>query len=476
MQDASIIRVSLIENIIIFIITAFWFSSVPVAFLTLARFLKNRGIFVQKDPVRVYNDPKIIFQITTRSATNTDVVKRGIHSIMSSSLKINYNNFTISVVSDDHADIDTLRDVNKKTCEVIIVDNAFSTHAIKKGRALQYAVEHRRRVAMNTSEYWIFHMDEESYVTSQTVLSLLKFIREGMAIASEGPIFYPLKFESANFLTAIAESGRPFACYHCVSHMTNPPPMHMHGSNLLVRSDVEDSIGWNFGPTLAEDEIFGYKIYEKYGSESLGWHGGVLFEQPPLNIKDHFMQRRRWILGRLQNIDKFPFIHRFKVAFELVTYFLVFVSGIISPILCVYSQIVPNLQQIFSSIIQTNSGLSLGMNSWLFLKILNTISSQSIIHTLVKGNSSETTIGLMLLFSSIVWLLSYQVGLFLNLRYSRISRPRRVLFHLQTLILCPIIGVIETFPAFCAILEYQIKNKNHKTKGTGNYDFYVIKK
>jgi egghead protein (zeste-white 4 protein) len=33
--------------------------------------------------------------------------------------------------------------------------------------------------------------------------------------------------------------------------------MHVHGSNLLVRSDIEDSIGWNFGPTLAEDEIFG---------------------------------------------------------------------------------------------------------------------------------------------------------------------------------------------------------------------------
>jgi len=66
--------------------------------------------------------------------------------------------------------------------------------------------------------------------------------------------------------------------------MTNPPPMHMHGSNLLVRSDIEDSIGWNFGPTLAEDEIFGYKIYDKYGSKSLDWHGGILLEQPPLNI------------------------------------------------------------------------------------------------------------------------------------------------------------------------------------------------
>jgi len=392
---------------------------------------------------------------------------------MSSSLQINYNNFIISVVSDDQADMDMLGDVNE--CDVIIVDNKFSTNAIKKGRALQYAVEHRRTLARNTSEYWIFHMDEESYVTNQTILSLLKFIRERNAIASEGPIFYPLKFESANFLTAIAESGRPFSCYHCVSHMRNPPPMHMHGSNLLVRSDIEDSIGWNFGPTLAEDEIFGYKLYEKYGSKSLGWHGGVLLEQPPLNIKDHFMQRRRWILGRLQNIDKFPVIHRFKVTFELITYFLVFVSGIIAPILCIHSQILPNLQILSSSLVQMNHGLNLDITYW-FLKTLNTISSQSVIHTLANGNPIEISVGLMLLFSSIVWLLSYQVGLFLNLRYTKISRPRRVLFHFQTLLLCPILGIGETFPAFCAIIEYHIRNKIHKTKGKHNYDFYVIKK
>ncbi len=463
----------LLENIIICIITTFWFSSVPVAFLTLTRFLKNRGVLVENHPTRIPDDPKIVFQITTRSATKTPVVKRGIDSIMSSSLKVKYHNFIISVVTEDLDDIDTLRDEDKS--EVIVVDKQFSTHAVKKGRALQYAVEYRRRLARNTSEYWIFHMDEESYVTHQTILSLLKFIREGNAIASEGPIFYPLKFESANFLTAIAESGRPFTCYHCVSHMTNPPPMHMHGSNLLVRSDIEDSIGWNFGPTLAEDEIFGYKIYDKYGSKSLGWHGGILLEQPPLNIKDHFMQRRRWILGRLQNIDKFPLIHRFKVTFELITYFLVFVSGIISPILCIHSQIIPNLQILSSSLVQISHGLNLDTTFWL-LKILNTISAHSIIHTLAIGNPIEISVALMLLFSSIVWLLSYQVGLFMNLRYTKISRPRRILFHLQTLILCPIIGIVETFPAFYAITEYHINNKIHKTEVAQSYDFYVIKK
>ena len=462
----------MLESIVLLAITTFWFSSIPVAFLTLIRFLKNRNIFIEKDLRRIRNDPVVVFQITTRSATNTPVVKRGINSIINSCVKINYYNYLISVVSDDLEDMTTLSGISSN-CEVVVVDKKFTTYAIKKARALQYAVEYRRKLGMNTSKYWIFHMDDESYVTAQTILSLLKFIREGNAIASEGPIFYPLKFESANFLTAIAESVRPFTCYDCVSQMTNPPPLHMHGSNLLVRSDIEDSIGWNFGPTLAEDQIFGYKVYEKYGSKSLGWHGGILLEQPPLNIKDHFMQRRRWILGSLQNIDKFPLIHKFKIMFKLSTYFLGFISGVTSTILYIYAQ-VPQLV-LLSSINEINQKVNLGIMPW-FDKLLNIFSSQSIVHMLANGNPIEVSVGSMLLFTSIIWLLSYQMGLFLNLQYAKIGWPKRVLIHLQTLMLCVVVGIIETFPAFWAMIEYCIKNKTNKMKTIQVYDFYVINK
>ena len=44
---------SLLENIILLMITTFWFSSIPVAFLTLIRFLKNRNVFVEKDLQRL---------------------------------------------------------------------------------------------------------------------------------------------------------------------------------------------------------------------------------------------------------------------------------------------------------------------------------------------------------------------------------------------------------------------------------------
>jgi beta-1,4-mannosyltransferase len=454
------------------VITSFWFSTIPVAFLTLTRLLRNRKIFVETDLRRIHNDPEIIFQITTRSATRTPVVIRGVESIIESCSKVNYDSYEISVVTDDEKDKSTL---SNHKCEVIVVEKGYSTNAIKKGRALQYAVEFRRKCAKNSLKQWVFHMDDESCVTTQTVLSLLKFIRSaGPAVVSEGPIFYPLKFEFANPLTAIAESIRPFTCYDCVSQMTNPPPLHMHGSNLLVRSDIEDVIGWNFGPTLAEDQLFGYKVYEKYGPKSLGWHGGILLEQPPLNIKDHFMQRRRWVLGSLQNMNKFPIIHKFKVMFKLSTYFLGFISGIVSIFLYFHLQfpkllsLIP-LHDIFS---QTNI-VDVGPK---FTEVINTLSSESIFNTLSNGTATEITIGLMLIFPYILWLFSYQMGLFLNLQYSEIASKKRVFMHLQTLVLSILIGLVETFPAFYAMIEYCIGKRKDKNSNIKIYDFYVIEK
>lgn len=454
------------------VITSFWFSTIPVAFLTLTRLLRNRRIFVETDLRRIHNDPEIIFQITTRSATRTPVVIRGVESIIESCSKVNYGSYEISVVTDDEKDKGTL---SNHKCEVIVVDKEYSTNAIKKGRALQYAVEFRRKCAKNSLKQWVFHMDDESCVTTQTVLSLLKFIRSsGAAVVSEGPIFYPLKFEFANPLTAIAESIRPFTCYDCVSQMTNPPPLHMHGSNLLVRSDIEDMIGWNFGPTLAEDQLFGYKVYEKYGPKSLGWHGGILLEQPPLKIKDHFMQRRRWVLGSLQNMNKFPIIHKFKVMFKLSTYFFGFISGIVSIFLYFHLQfpkllsLIP-LHDIFS---QTNI-VNVGPR---FSEAITTLSSESIFNTLSNGTATEITIGLMLIFPYILWLFSYQMGLFLNLRYTEIASKKRVFMHLQTLVLSILIGLVETFPAFYAMIEYCIGKRKDKNSNIKIYDFYVIDK
>jgi beta-1,4-mannosyltransferase len=456
-----------IDNVFIAVAIFFWLSYVPVAMISVWKTFKNRKVFVERDLCHLFNDSSIIFQITTRSATKTSVVKRGIQSITSSAEKVNFYNYQISVVTDDPQDRWTLK--NQK-CELVVVEKNYHTNAIKKGRALQYAVEHRQRIGKNTSKRWIFHMDEESYVTPQTILALLKFIGEGKGVVSEGPIFYPLKFESANRLTALAESVRPFACYDCVSQMTNPPPLHMHGSNLLVRSDIEDDIGWKFGSTLAEDQMFGYRVYEKYGQRSMGWHGGILLEQPPLNLKDHFFQRRRWFLGTMQNLDKFPRWHRYKVMFKSATLFLGFASGVASTALMIQAYILP----LFSL-----SMYELGIVSSDIMSLPDNLPIGSAFASIANSPLTADPIKLgttaILLFASLVWLGSYQLGLFLNLRYSKKKWAKKVLLHLQTLFLCPVIGLVETFPGVWAIIEYSVKKKQMAEK-ISVYDFYIINK
>ena len=457
------------DNFVLFIAMFFWLSYFPIAFWSVYQILRNRNAFVEKDLRRVHNDPAIIFQITTRSATKTPVVRRGILSIIDASAKVNFSNYQISVVTDDPEDAKALED---EKCEVVTVDSKFRTNAIKKGRALQYAVEHRRRTGQNTSKHWVFHMDDESYVTTQTILALLKFIREGRGVASEGPIFYPLKFESANRLTAIAESIRPFACYDCVSQMTKPPPLHMHGSNLLVRSDIEDEIEWNFGPTLAEDQMFGYQVFKKYGPGSMGWHGGMLLEQPPLNLRDHFFQRRRWVLGTMQNLSKFHRWHRYKLLFKSTTLFLGFASAVASTALTVQAYVLP----LFSmQSIDIDAGL-LGSGIAALPSNLPIISS---LVALTQSGTASASIEFgttaILLFTSVVWLSSYQLGLYLNLKHSQIGWAKRLLFHGQTFLLSPLIGLIETFPAFWATTEYFLQKKKEPEK-MPVYDFYVVTK
>ena len=56
----------------------FWLSYFPVAVVSIWKALKNRRVFIEKDLEGVLSNAAIVFQITTRSATKTTVVKRGI--------------------------------------------------------------------------------------------------------------------------------------------------------------------------------------------------------------------------------------------------------------------------------------------------------------------------------------------------------------------------------------------------------------
>jgi cellulose synthase/poly-beta-1,6-N-acetylglucosamine synthase-like glycosyltransferase len=173
-------------------------------------------------------------------------------------------------------------------------------------------------------------------------------------------------------------------------------PAYMHGSNLLLRSDVEEEVGWNNGKTFAEDSLFAIAARRKLGSGVFGWHGGVVEEKSPYNLRDIFRQRKRWFYGLIQNLKYLAL--REKIL--QVTRALIWSSGFVSGLVSIFALLIPQ--------------------------------------------NIPVVLRIFFLMASVLWLLSYQIGAFLNSRY--LSRLKRLQFHLLTLASTPLIGMIE-----CAI-------------------------
>jgi len=192
---------------------------------------------------------------------------------------------------------------------------------------------------------------------------------------------------------------RPFCCYECMEFMNTGKPAFIHGSNLLIRSDIEEEVGWQNGKTLAEDTLFAIQAKKKFGPEVFGWHGGVVEEQSPLNFRDLMKQRKRWFYGLIQNLKYLSRMDKISQTGRAILWTSGFIAGIAS----LLAWIGPLINQPFQLIP-------------IYFKILFTI-------------------------TSMMWLFSYQIGVLMNSKY--LSLKRRAEFHFLTLLFSVPIGLIE---------------------------------
>jgi egghead protein (zeste-white 4 protein) len=468
-----------VEQLLYGIVIFLWLSYFPISLVQVKAFVKNRRSFVNKDLLRIHNDPKINFQIMTRSAGYSDVVPRGIKSVIDTCKEIAFSDYSISVVTEDPEDVERVRDAR-----VIVVPKDFQTKngSIRKARALEYASYLRRLETKGNypTDTWIFHMDEESVVTTHTLLSILSFIREKKGLISEGPIVYPYKVWDANRLTVLAESVRPFQCYDCVSQMAHPPAIHMHGSNMLVRQDIEDSVGWDNGRTLAEDQLFGFKVYEKYGN-IFGWHGGLLLEQPPLTLRDHFRQRKRWIKGTLENLKYLPAKLKAHIYIRISSFWLGFLSALGSTIMYIYLSW-PTTEQVLNWMaVKLGIPFQFKIGHVANVPVLTPAEMYAGLVGIFQGKLPniplaqlpdvivQTVLGVSLIFTFVIWLIGSQVGLAFNIKEIKMSKFKRFTFHLQQLLFSPFVGIIETFPALVGLVEWFIAPEKRE-------DFHIVSK
>ncbi len=193
-------------------------------------------------------------------------------------------------------------------------------------------------------------------------------------------------------------------------------PDWLHGSNLLLRADIEKNIGWDFPDTCAEDSLFGYVAHKKYGG-IFGWHGGVLEEQSPLTFSDFIKQRQRWIKGTFENLGRMGMKEKAKTTYRMVSWFLGSVS---------FFTLIP------SFLITQYYPLNLG---WLLAPFF--------------------------VLDTIILFAVYQIGLEMN--FAKVGKKQRIFEHIKIFVLSPILWFLEAIP----MALYFFKRATN---------FYVIKK
>jgi len=430
-----------------------WATYLPYGSQFAYNYIRHRKDFTYRATgVAPAVDDSIIFQITTKSVTERPgLVKETVERVREACSSLGFTNFSIRILSDDPRDESNLFGVDR----VMVTPGDYETDAVRKGRSMQYAVETYRCEPGDKSKTWIMHLDEESVMLPQTLEAVLAFIASGRGTLAEGPIFYPSVF-SKNPITRIADAIRSATCYFCVGAMSGgKAPSHIHGSNLLVRMDVECDVGWALGRTIAEDQLFGLKVFEKY--PRMGWHGGVVLETSPSTVKGMLAQRKRWVVGTMQNWEQMPPNVKKSVAFRLGTWGIGLGAALVSVPLWL-------LSVLYAAAITQGQTSILGIPHG----VLDTpfVSGAEIVWDAIDGQLGRyltvneafaMALGLISLTGLLIWMGGYLLGFIYNHSYQFGDTKLRA--HLKDVAiltaLLPVIGVLENYPLVKGLVEYK---------------------
>lgn len=175
----------------------------------------------------------------------------------------------------------------------IVVPRSYRSpnHSLNKERALQFGAEQFRRLGYGAETY-LCHLDDDSIVSREYLQHVFRMPEE----AGQGSI--RLREHGHHLLSTLADLIRVFDCEAwCAYFNDRHRPMAVHGEGLVIRADVEQEIGWDYGTFCGEDFLMGQKIL------ALGYRFGhiphTVAIAPPLNRRDFFRQRRRWMYGIL---------------------------------------------------------------------------------------------------------------------------------------------------------------------------------
>jgi egghead protein (zeste-white 4 protein) len=373
----------------------FFLFGLPAATFSWYHILRHAGHYVQsglKIPPGL--PPKIIFSIAARSLT--PILKIPVDSIKSACSESGFSNYEIKLVVDK---IET----NIEGVDTILVPRDFVCLSKFKARALHYALSQ----FPNSKEVWILHLDEDARVTPQCVTSILNYIHNRGNPIANGPSVFPY---DGNVLTFYAEAQRLWTFYWLKDQEVSGRIHWLNGSNLLIRSDIEQAVGWSFvNCFISEDARFGYEATKKFG-KIFGWHGGLTIETPPATLGGILKQRTRWFYGSILNLRYVPRARLPRRIYSVTAWW----DGLVLTLF------------LFFMLASLGSGLRFFSSHYFIYVVWGT---------------------------AVFWLGRYQIGVYQNLKFSSLSRTKKFLLHLGIIPLAPIIDLICSLPTVLAFIK-----------------------
>jgi cellulose synthase/poly-beta-1,6-N-acetylglucosamine synthase-like glycosyltransferase len=166
-----------------------------------------------------------------------------------------------------------------------------------KMRAMQYGNEWLRREGYGRETY-ICHLDDDSMVDRP----YLEFVINHMT-AEGGQGCIRLREFGRHLFSSLSDIVRVANCEAwCRHYNRRNRPQFVHGEGIVVRADVEQEIGWDYGTYGAEDLIMGLEISKRYGFCHIP--AGNIYIAPPTTARDYYKQRRRWFWSIFKNDGK----------------------------------------------------------------------------------------------------------------------------------------------------------------------------
>jgi cellulose synthase/poly-beta-1,6-N-acetylglucosamine synthase-like glycosyltransferase len=372
----------------------FWIFGAPAVVFSWYHIFRHMVGFVPHTEKLSHNPhPKVIFEITARKLNPS--IKFSVDSIKSSCAEVGFSNYEIKLVVDEPGD-------NIDDADTILVPKDFTCKSKYKARAMHYAL----RFLPNSKDAWILHLDEDAKVTAQGISSIIKYIQKGGKPIANGPSVYPYR---GNILTFYAEAQRQWTFYWLKDQLQTSTVHWLNGSNLLIRSDIEQAVGWDFvNCYISEDSRFGYEATKKFG-RIFGWHGGLTIEKPPVRVKDILTQRVRWFFGGILNLRYVPKGRLPRRIYSM----LAWLNGLILTLL-------------------------------FFILVGGVYHEPWFSHWFVIHGFTVT---------ALFWLSRYQIGLYQNLRYSPISKIKKALLHAGLIVLAPVTDLLCTLPTVLSFIQ-----------------------